>query len=218
MLRIFLHGLGQTPESWGKTIAGLNAAEHSLCPNLADLLRGKNATYENLYEAFSEICEELDEKIDLCGLSLGGVLALQYTIEHPEKVNSLALIAAQYKMPVNLLKLQNFLFRFMPKSSFQQTGFGKREFMLLCKTMMTLDFSSSVGEVRCPVLVIYGEKDSANKKAALELADNLKNAQLQVIPGAGHEVNLEAPEKLAEVLRDFYKQDFQGCFSPKGML
>lgn len=218
MLRIFLHGLGQTPESWGKTIAGLNAAEHSLCPDLADLLRGKNATYENLYEAFSEICEELDEKIDLCGLSLGGVLALQYTIEHPEKVNSLALIAAQYKMPVNLLKLQNFLFRFMPKSSFRQTGFGKREFMLLCKTMMTLDFSLSIGEVRCPVLVIYGEKDSANKKAALELADNLKNAQLQVIPGAGHEVNVEAPEKLAEVLRDFYKQDFQGCFSPKGML
>lgn len=203
MLRIFLHGLGQTPESWGKTITGLNAAEHSLCPNLADMLRGKNATYENLYEAFSEICEELDEKIDLCGLSLGGVLALQYTIEHPEKVNSLALIAAQYKMPVNLLKLQNFLFRFMPKSSFQQIGFGKREFMLLCKTMMTLDFSLSIGEVRCPVLVIYGEKDSANKKAALELADNLKNAQLQVIPGAGHEINLEAPEKLAEVLRDF---------------
>ncbi len=71
--------------------------------------------------------------MDLCGLSLGGVLALQYTIEHPEKVNSLVLIAAQYKMPAKLLKPQNSFFRFMPKSSFQQTGFGKREFMELCK-------------------------------------------------------------------------------------
>lgn len=204
MLRIFLHGLGQTPASWEKTIAGLNDPEESLCPDLAELLRGKEAAYENLYAAFSEACERTEGKIDLCGLSLGGVLALHYAIEHPGKVNSLALIAAQYKMPVNLLRLQNFLFRFMPKSSFQQTGFGKGEFMALCKTMMALDFSPSLGEVSCPVLVIYGEKDSANKKAALELTDNLKNAQLQVIPGAGHEINLEAPEKLAEVLRNFF--------------
>lgn len=206
MQRIYLHGLGQTPASWDKTIAGLNDGEGSLCPNLAEMLRGKTASYETLYEAFSETCERVDGKIDLCGLSLGGVLALQYAIGHPEKVNSLVLIAAQYKMPVTLLKLQNILFRFMPKSSFQQTGFEKREFMELCKTMMTLDFRASVREISCPVLVIYGEKDSANKKAALELAGTLKNAQLQVIPGAGHEVNVDTPEKLAEVLRDFYKQ------------
>ncbi len=204
MLRIFLHGLGQTPASWEKTIAGLNDPEESSCPDLAELLRGKEAAYENLYAAFSEACERTEGKIDLCGLSLGGVLALHYAIEHPGKVNSLALIAAQYKMPVNLLRLQNFLFRFMPKSSFQQTGFGKGEFMTLCKTMMALDFSPSLGEVSCPVLVICGEKDSANQKAALELAAALENGRLEVIPGAGHEVNVEAPEKLAELLHGFW--------------
>lgn len=204
MLRIFLHGLGQTPASWEKTIAGLNDPERSLCPNLAELLRGKEATYENLYEAFSEVCERVEDKIDLCGLSLGGVLALHYAIDHPEKVNSLALIAVQYKMPVQLLRLQNFLFRFMPKSSFQQIGFGKREFMALCETMMALDFSPSLGKVSCPVLVICGEKDSANQKAALELAGALENGRLEIVPGAGHEVNVEAPEKLAELLRGFW--------------
>lgn len=36
----------------------------------------------------------------------------------------------------------------------------------------------------------------------MELAGSLKNAELQIISGTGHEINIEAPEKLSEVLRD----------------
>ncbi|MCM1181442.1 MAG: alpha/beta hydrolase [Clostridium sp.] len=54
-------------------------------------------------------------------------------------------------------------------------------------------------------MVIYGEKDYANRKAAIELAGILENAELQMIHNSGHEVNIEAPENLAEVLRDFFK-------------
>lgn len=206
MRPIFLHGLGQTPDSWEKTIAQLEFAQGCVCPNLAKLYQGDNITYQNLYEGFSKICDKFDEPLDLCGLSLGGVLALNYTIEHPEKVNSLVLIAAQYKMPKGLLKLQNFLFQFMPKSMFQQTGFGKKEFIRLCKSMMELDFSSSIQNVSCPALILCGQRDSANKKASAELADLLKNAELQILSGSGHEVNMEAPEKLSEALRVFYKK------------
>ncbi len=180
------------------------SAECSVCPDFADLLQGQEATYQNLYEALSKICDSIDEAIDLCGLSLGGILALNYAIDHPEKVHSLVLIAAQYKMPRRLLRFQNILFRLMPKAMFRQTGFGKAEFLLLCKTMMELDFSGSIQKVACPALVICGENDSANKKAAAELADILGNAELQIIHGSGHEVNVEAPEKLAEALRSFY--------------
>jgi len=204
MRQIYLHGLGQTPADWEKTITQLGAVECSICPNLADLLQGQEAAYRNLYTAFSKICDSIDEAIDLCGLSLGGILALNYAIDHPEKVHSLVLIAAQYKMPKRLLRFQNMLFRFMPKTMFRQTGFGKAEFLLLCKTMMELDFSGSIQEVACPALVICGENDSANKKAAAELAGTLGNAELQMIHGSGHEVNVDEPGKLAEVLRGFY--------------
>jgi len=175
-----------------------------MCPNLADMIQGKEATYQNLYGACSKIFDGLNEAIDLCGLSLGGVLALNYTIDHPDKVRSLVLIAAQYKMPKGLLRFQNALFRLMPKNMFQKTGFGKAEFLQLCKTMAELDFSKSLQKITCPTLVIHGEKDTANQKAAEELAGILKRAEFQVINGSGHEVNIEAPDKLAEVLRDFY--------------
>lgn len=206
MQQVFLHGLGQTPESWMKTIAQLDSTGQSVCPNLSEILQGKEPAYQNLYEAVSTICDRCGEEIDLCGLSLGGVLALQYAIEHPQKVHSLVLIAPQYKMPKNLLKLQNLLFQFMPKSAFQSTGFEKKAFIRLCGTMMDLDFSDSLSKVICPTLIFYGEQDSANKKAAVSLAGILKNAEVQEIAGAGHEINVDAPEKLAEALRGFYRQ------------
>lgn len=204
MKQIYLHGLGQNPDSWSKVIEQLEAAEHSMCPDLSELVQGQDTTYQNLYAAFSAMCDEIEEDICLCGLSLGGVLALNYAIEHPEKIKGLVLIATQYKMPKKLLRVQNAIFRFMPKSMFQQTGFGKSDFLKLCNTMMELDFSDSIYNISCPTLVIYGEKDHANKNASIELANMLVDAELQVFNGVGHEINIEAPDKLEETLRVFF--------------
>ena len=117
---IFLHGLGQTSSCWSKTIENIGIEERAVCPNLSTLVQGREANYENLYAAFSDICNEHSEKVNLCGLSLGGVLSLNYAIDHPDMVNSLILIAAQYKMPKKLLSIQNTIFRFMPISFVRQ--------------------------------------------------------------------------------------------------
>lgn len=205
MKNVYIHGLGQTPSDWEETISSLNDKDRSLYPNLVELVRDKEVSYSNLYKAFSDYCNKVKDPINLCGLSLGGVMALNYTIEHQEKVKSLVLIAAQYKMPEKMLKFQNIIFRFMPQSMFRQMGFEKADFINLCKSMMKLDFSTSLKNISCPVLVIYGEKDKANKKAATELADNIKNARMHMVKGAGHEVNIDAPDKLAELLGNFYE-------------
>ena len=205
MKYLYLHGLGQTAESWNKVTRATEMADNSVCLDLAEMIKGKAATYSNLYSTLSEMCNAEKEDIFLCGLSLGGVLALNYAIDYPQKVKALVLIAAQYKMPTRLLKLQNALFRFMPQSMFQQTGFGKPDFISLCNTMVELDFSDSINQVSCPVLIVCGEKDKANKKASIELADILKHSQFKEISEIGHEVNLESPEKLASILREFYK-------------
>lgn len=207
MKYLYLHGLGQSADSWNGVIRTVEAGaeDNSVCLDLPEMLRGRTASYSNLYAAFSEICDAEKEEIILCGLSLGGVLALNYAIDHPQKVKALVLIAAQYKMPVRLLKVQNWLFRFMPQSMFQQTGFGKLDFISLCSTMAELDFSDSLNRVSCPALVVCGEKDRVNKKASVELADILRDSQFREIPEAGHEVNLKSPEKLASLLREFYE-------------
>ena len=149
MKYLYLHGLGQTAESWNKVTRATEMADNSVCLDLAEMVKGKAATYSNLYSTLSEMCNAEKEDIILCGLSLGGVLALNYAIDYPPKVKALVLIAAQYKMPTRLLKLQNALFRFMPQSMFQQTGFGKPDFISLCNTMAELDFRDSLKQISC---------------------------------------------------------------------
>lgn len=201
---ICLHGLGQTAESWQPALAQLGAAGRgACCPDLAGLLRGQKATYQNLYRAVSDLCDSVGEKVGLCGLSLGGVLALNYAADRPERVAALALIAPQYRAPKGLLRLQDLLFRFMPNSAFSQTGFEKGAFIQLCRSMMGLDLSRSLSQVRCPALILCGQRDAANKRAAARLAGSLKRAGFCEVPGAGHELNKDAPEELARLLAGF---------------
>ena len=206
-MRVFVHGLGQTAQSWEKTVQKLEDGESYCCVELSELVPKGEVTYSGLYRAFSDFCGRTNTALDICGLSLGAVLALNYAMEHPEKMHTLVLIAPQYRMPKALLRFQNGVFRLMPKSAFRAMGFEKEEVIRLCRGMAQLDFSEALRKVTCRVLVICGEKDRSNRKAAIGLAQTLQNAQLRMIAGAGHEVNLEAPEALAETLRSFFSKE-----------
>ena len=131
-------------------------------------------------------------------------MTLNYAIDHPDKVKALVLIAAQYKMPKKLLKVQNMLFHLMPNSAFNKMGFKKADVISLCGTMAELDFSDSLYKVSCPVLIVCGEKDKANKKTSKELCHYLNNSDFYELMKTGHEANIEAPEELAIVLQKFY--------------
>ena len=203
MKYLYLHGLGQKPNSWDRTIKETKVSDSSISLSFAEMLKGKKATYGELYAAFSEECDKEAEEIVLCGLSLGAVLALHYAIDHPDKVKALVLIAAQYKMPKKILKFQNMLFRLMPNSMFKQMGFSKADVISLCGTMAELNFGDSLHNVSCPVLIVCGEKDNANKKASKELDRYLSKSSFCELK-AGHEVNIESPEELAIVLQRFY--------------
>ncbi len=207
MAYIFLHGLGQESSSWDKMLSCMQVwPEEIICPNLQELLGNQKAEYPQLYGAFAGLCEACLEPVHLCGLSLGAVLALNYTIDHPDRVKSLVLIGAQYQMPKRLLKLQNAIFRLLPKRSFQRMGFSKKDIIQLSQSMLALDFSQSMSCISCDTLVIYGEKDTAGKSAAQKAAALIPNAKLQCMADTGHEVNVEAPRQLAEILDDFYQE------------
>lgn len=175
------------------------------CPDLFSLLKGREVNYPNLYQAFSEYCKTCSEPFHICGLSLGGILALQYVIENPDRVNSVVLIGTQYAMPKRLLKFQNAIFHIMPDRTFKGMGLNKKEVIGLTSSMMNLDFRQDLHKITCPVLVICGEKDKANKKASLQMKALIPNAELTMIQNAGHEINIDAPEHLGKVLYSFWR-------------
>lgn len=206
MRYIFIHGLGQHPSSWNPTISYMKKQEDVICLDLFALLRDKDVTYANLYHAFSKYCACISEPLNLCGLSLGAVLALNYAIDYPEKVKTLTLIGAQYKMPKALLKFQNIIFYLMPGAVFQKMGFKKKYFIQLTNSMIDLDFRERLKNISCSTLILCGEKDYVNKSASKNLVKRIEYAKIKFVENAGHEVNREAPKKLAEILEVFYKR------------
>lgn len=205
MEHIFIHGLGQDASAWDKTLSHMKGLS-ALCPDLPELLQGREADYETLYRGFSEYCGGLPEPLHLCGLSLGAVLGLNYAIDKPGRVGSLVLIGGQYKMPRLMLLIQNAVLGSMKDSMFAQTGFGKEDFIRLSGSMSRLDFSRDLDKVSCGALVLCGERDKANRKAAEKMAARLPHAELQTVKGSGHEVNVDAPKELAAILRAYYKK------------
>ena len=204
MAKILLHGSGHKAASWNETISHMENSDDILCPNLVSILEGKEASYVNLYSSFVEYCGKIDGQIHLCGISLGGILALNYTLDFPEKTKTLILIGTPYKVPKAAFAFQNMLFRFLPKSVFENMAFDKKDTFALGNSMKSLDFSDRVENIKCPTLIICGKKDNANMKSAYYLAQNIKNAELKIIENVGHVINEEAPETLAKILDEYY--------------
>lgn len=204
MKYIFLHGLGQKPSAWDDVVQAMSGQSDISCPDLWKWLSNAEPCYSKLYQELEAYCARFDEPLNLCGLSLGGILALNYAIEHCEKVSSLALIGTQVSMPKRLLKLQNMMFRLMPDSTFRRMGIDKKGVIKLSKSMMDLDFRQNLKQIGCPTLVICGEKDTANKAASLELKGQIPDAELLIVPGAGHEVNTDASAELGKRLENFF--------------
>lgn len=210
---LYLHGLGQTPSAWSKTLAHLPQTHAPVCPDLASFLSLSNepASYDTMYRAFCQSCETFDEPFALCGLSLGAVLALNYAVDHPGRVSAMVLAAPQYHMPKNLLKIQNILFKFMPDSAFADMGLTKQDFISLTNSMTELNFTSRLDHVSCPVTVVCGERDCANRKASVKLTELLPNAEFVSVSNAGHEINVDAPDKLAEIIESRLYKNTLSC-------
>lgn len=207
MKNILIHGLGQNSKDWDTIKNELETRGiSSVAPDLFDLAKGRKLDYPTVYQAFSELCESYQDKLNLCGLSLGGLLALNYAIEHPKKINSLVLIGTPYEIPKGFLKLQNFVFKFMPQSVFQNMGISKKDFIHLSNSMANLNFMELAATLGCPALILCGAKDKTNMGSAKRFHEAIKNSKLVVVDDSGHEVNKDNPNELVSILQDFWAE------------
>ena len=67
-------------------------------------------------------------------------------------------------------------------------GFKEKNLYWLVHLDDRVGFTDRLNNITCSVMIVCGEKDNANKKASKELARLLKNARLEIVSGAGHEV------------------------------
>ena len=195
---VFLHGLGQRAADWDRVASQFPNTD---CPELFEIA-GEKLNYSAILSSLEERYEYEKEPLCLCGLSLGGMLALDYALRHGDQVAAMVLLGARDRAPRLLMDIQDLLFRCMPDKAFASTGMKKEQVRDLTRSMKNLDFTDRLSTIHCPVTVACGAKDHPNLAAARRLAKDLPNARLYAVPHAGHELNTDAPDTVAEMVRE----------------
>ena len=85
-------------------------------------------------------------------------------------------------------------------------GFSKSDVIALTTSMKKIDFTPMLDKIASPSFIICGQKDRANRSAARALANMIPNTKLFFVEGAGHEVNIDAPATLADLVKECWFQ------------
>ena len=203
---VFLHGIGVGPECWRAQIAALPDGKVGLAPPLPGLT-GTTGPF-TLGGSAADLVTLLDgEGIDrahVCGLSLGAMVATRFAIDYPERCASLVLSGGQDRPSPALMRLQNAVFGLMPERMAAPPGMTKAGMLSVLREVSRIDFRPELAVITARTLVLCGARDRANLPAARRLAAAIPDAELRIVPGAGHEANTRAPEAFNRELETFY--------------
>ena len=71
------------------------------------------------------------------------------------------------------------------------------------KSCVDIDLRKDLKYIENPVLIICGKKDNINKLICSKMNKLISNSEFKIIENAGHEVNMDNPKKLAEIIDNF---------------
>lgn len=139
----------------------------------------------------------------ICGLSLGAMVATRFALDYPDRTASLTLSGGQVRPPRVLMGIQNAIMRVLPERAVAPPGMSKRTLLAVLTAVGATDFREDLSRISAPTLVMCESKDRPKLPAARQLAAAIPNAELQIVPGAGHEWNTQLPEEFSARLNRF---------------
>ncbi len=81
-------------------------------------------------------------------------------------------------------------------------------YIACCQAIAAADLQAKSSQISCPVLVVTGSADQACPPAhSTAFAQSLAQARLRVMAGIGHLPCLEAPERFAQLIIQFLKEN-----------
>lgn len=240
---VLLHGWGMNGDVWEGILPTLSKNFRTTIVDLPGHGRSLDCptdyTLPSLSAALADI---IPQQANLVGWSLGGMIASQFTLDNPQKVNKLVLVASapqfvrdeswpdgtdadvlgsfsdglkqSYQKTINRFiaiqamgsdhareeqrTLREIVFRHgNPQAAALEGGLD---------ILRHANLRPRLAEISCPSLLIIGEHDTLFRKSAADKTKQLlNNANLSVIPGAGHAPFLSHPDAFLDSLQSFLK-------------
>jgi 3-oxoadipate enol-lactonase len=205
---LFLPGLGAGADPWEAQLSALPAGLTGLAPDIPGLDQAATPgrfTFAGATRALRDLLDERGiERAHVCGLSLGAMTATQLALDFPERVASLVLSGSQVRPPPALMLIQRTIIRMLPESTAAGMAMTKAQWLGALRVIADVNFRDGLASIQAPTLVLCGSRDIANIAPARELAATIPNAELRMIPRAGHPWNQQFPELFSRTIANFY--------------
>jgi pimeloyl-ACP methyl ester carboxylesterase len=238
---VLLHGLGANSNSWLLQLPALQQAGFRIiAPDTpgfgSSTYLGRRAAVSTFTVPIEKLLEHLGlNRINLVGISMGGVLALQITLNHPQWISRLVLVNTFAHLNVTSPRLiPYYLVRYIlvhtlglptqakavarrlfpyPEQEVLRQGLieqisqaDPRAYRAAMRALARFDVRNRLREICCPTLVISGDRDTTVPiETQRYLVQNIANARHSVILDAGHGVTVEKPCHFNAVLVEFLR-------------
>ena len=231
---VFLHGVGSDKSVWSPQLAHFGRTRQAVAfdyPGYGDSDPARHETSRDDYAA--AIIAGMDslgiERAHICGLSLGGVIAIAIHAAAPERCASLVLadtfavhpdgagiyersvagsanLRAMAEARVDFLLAAGALDDVRTEVVETMSRIDPGAYRIGAKAVWLADQRERAAAIDVPTLVIVGEEDRATPpELSEELAALVSGARLEMIAGAGHISNLERPAEFDRHVEDFIR-------------
>jgi len=199
---LLTHGFGSSAQMWAPNVAALSADRPVLRWDMRG--HGSSDSPDDQAEYTQAAClSDMGALLDVCGaerailggLSLGGYLSLAFWLEHPERVAALVLCDTGPGFRNDDAR-QKWNDRSLATAARYERD-GKLGLARAARGMLTQQDGRVIDAlpgIDVPALVVVGANDKAFLGAADYVTAKVPNAELVVIPDAGHTCNLDQPE------------------------
>ena len=241
---LLVHGVGLRLEAWAPQIGVLAAS----CRVIAVDLPGHggsaplpaDAALPDFVDWLKQLIDDLAcGPVNLCGHSMGALIALGLALSHPASVRRVALICAVHRrdseardavlaraadIANGAVDIDGPLRRwFQPERSTREaqsavltrrwlSEVSQRGYATAYRAFAEGDavYADRLSKLACPALFLTGEFDAnSSPRMAEAMGAEVPNARVVVVPGEKHMVHLVAPERVNCALRDWLRQPTQ---------
>jgi 3-oxoadipate enol-lactonase len=229
---VFLHGVGSDKSVWHPQLAHFGRSRRAIAfdyPGYGDSDPAPAGTTRDDYaSAVISAMHELGvDRAHICGLSLGGVIAIAMHHAGPERCASLILadtfaahptgaaiyersiegsrdLLAMAEARVDVLLAQPADPEVRREAVETMSRIDPAAYRIGAEAVWLADQRGRAQEIRVPTLVICGDQDRVTPpELSNELAGLIPGARTQLIAGAGHLTNLEKPDEFNRIVDRF---------------
>jgi len=233
-LLLFLHGIGGRRQNWDPQLAFFSRKFKAAAWDARGY--GDSDDYEGplQFSVFSDdVLRVLDhfkvEKTNLIGLSMGGRIARNFALHHPERVDRLVLANTTPGFgSLTPQQVRDFVDQRRNADPLEQAkrlvsprarpgafddlvaslrAVHRESYLKTVEASVAQDLAAPLEQIQAPTLVVTSDEDTLYPPAiARDMVRRIPGAALALIEGAGHLSNMEQPERFNQVVLEFLLQ------------